>query len=234
MQMCSMSNFYMQICSISHNFHMQTCFICCQFHMRMSISHQLHMKMCSISYQFQMRVFLYLICSICVCFLYFVRSICGCVLFISFVRGCVVIILVFYTDALYILPVPYADVISSVCRCVLYIISYVGYFFKVRSVATLKHSENQKCFIFNIQPHLPAISLQSRCSDVDIFRSVVIVFQYLRHRRQPPVLSANSLRWSAAHCTKMFVFLRPFHTRKEMKITGSQVRADDCGQSNTS
>ena len=30
------------------------------------------------------------------------------------------------------------------------------------------------------------------------------------------------------------VVLRPFHTRKEMKITGSQVRADDGGWSNTS
>ena len=40
-------------------------------------------------------------------------------------------------------------------------------------------------------------------SDVDIFRSVVPTFQYPRHRSQWPVLSANSLRWSAAHCAKM-------------------------------
>ena len=40
-------------------------------------------------------------------------------------------------------------------------------------------------------------------SDIDIFRSVVPTFQYPRHRNQPPVLSANSLHWSAAHCAKM-------------------------------
>ena len=53
------------------------------------------------------------------------------------------------------------------------------------------------------KPHLPATSLHSRRSDVGIFRSVVPTFQYPRHRSQPPVLSANSLRWSAAHFAKM-------------------------------
>ena len=49
-----------------------------------------------------------------------------------------------------------------------------------------------------------ATDLHSRRSDVDIFRSVVSIFQYPRHRSQPPVLSDNSLRWSSAHCDKMF------------------------------
>ena len=41
--------------------------------------------------------------------------------------------------------------------------------------------------------HLPATSLHSRRSNLNIFRNVVPTFQYLRHRSQPPVLSANSL-----------------------------------------
>ena len=32
---------------------------------------------------------------------------------------------------------------------------------------------------------------------------MVPTFQYPRHRSQSPLLSANSLRWSAAHCVKM-------------------------------
>ena len=69
---------------------------------------------------------------------------------------------------------------------------------------------------------------------MDIFRSVVPTFQHPRHRSQSPVISDNSLRWSAAYLWQNVVLLRPFHKSKEMKITGSQVRADDGGWSNTS
>ena len=55
----------------------------------------------------------------------------------------------------------------------------------------------------------------------------VPTFQYPSHRRQPPVFSANSLVCSSL-CQNV-VLLRPFHTRKEMKITGSQVWEDDGG-----
>ena len=47
------------------------------------------------------------------------------------------------------------------------------------------HSENQKYFICNFQQHLPATSLHSRRSDIDIFRSVIPTFEYPRHRSQP-------------------------------------------------
>ena len=65
-------------------------------------------------------------------------------------------------------------------------------------------------------------------SDLDIFHSVVPTFQY-PHRSQPPVLSANSLCWSAAHCAKMLSSYDRFIRKKKMKITGRQVRADDGG-----
>ena len=74
------------------------------------------------------------------------------------------------------------------------------FFFWVRSVATLKPRWK---FIFNIQSHLPATPLHSLRSDVDIFRSVVPTLQYPDYRSQPPVLSVNSLHWSAAHCAKI-------------------------------
>ena len=74
---------------------------------------------------------------------------------------------------------------------------------------------------------------------------MVPTFQYPRHRSQLPVLSANSLHWSAANCAKMlssydrFIWGKRWKSQgakseRMMKITGSQVRADDDGWSNTS
>ena len=57
--------------------------------------------------------------------------------------------------------------------------------------------------LFATVRHLPVTSLHGRRSDVDIFRNVVPTFEYPRHRSQPPVFSANSLRSSKAHCAKM-------------------------------
>ena len=44
------------------------------------------------------------------------------------------------------------------------------------------------------------LSLHSRSSDVDNFRSVIPTFQYTPDRSLPPVLSANSLSWSKRKC----------------------------------
>ena len=100
---------------------------------------------------------------------------------------------------------------------------YVGYFFfKFRSVATLKPQWKSETFYCNIKPHLPATSLHSQRSDVDIFRSVVPTFQYPRHRSQPPVLSANSLRWSAAHCAKVLSSYDRFIRGKILKSQGAK------------
>ena len=48
---------------------------------------------------------------------------------------------------------------------------------------------------------------------------MVRTFQYPRHWSQPPVLSANSLRWSAAHCAKM---LSPYDRIRRGKRWKSQ------------
>ena len=83
---------------------------------------------------------------------------------------------------------------------ILYVQKYVGYFFQVpigRDIKTTGKSE-----ILHLQHLATPTSYFSTKStlDVEIFRSVVATF---RHRSQPSVLSANSLRWSAAHCAKM-------------------------------
>ena len=62
----------------------------------------------------------------------------------------------------------------------------------------------------------------------------VPTFQYRRLWSQPPMLSANSLMLVCSSLCLNVVLLRPFHTKKEIKITGSQVRAADGGWSNTS
>ena len=67
-----------------------------------------------------------------------------------------------------------------------------------------------------------ATSLHSRRSNVDIFRSVVPTFQYPRHRSLLPVLSANSLRWSAAHCAKMLSSYNCFIRGKRWKSQGAK------------
>ena len=50
--------------------------------------------------------------------------------------------------------------------------------------------------------------LATPTSYFSFFHSVVPTFQYPRHRSQPPVFSANSLRWPAAHCDKMLSYDR--------------------------
>ena len=55
-------------------------------------------------------------------------------------------------------------------------------------------------------------------------------FQYSRHISQPPVLSVNSLCWSAAHCTKMLSSYEGFIRGKRWKSQGAmsgQMMKDD-------
>ena len=86
-------------------------------------------------------------------------------------------------------------------------IFYVSYiFFKFRSVAIIKSTVKIRNILFATFSH--TYPLHSLCSDVYIFRNLVPNFQYPHHRSQPPVLSANSSRWSAAHCAKMFSYDR--------------------------
>ena len=67
--------------------------------------------------------------------------------------------------------------------------NYVGYFFFQGPIGRdIKTSVKIRNIFF------AAISLHSRRSDVDIFRSMVPSFQYPRRRSQPAVLSANSIR----------------------------------------
>ena len=68
------------------------------------------------------------------------------------------------------------------------------------------------------------------------FRSMVPTLtniQYLRHRSQPPVLSANSICWSTAHCAKMLSSYNRFIWRKGWKSEGAKSEMYD-GWSNTS
>ena len=51
---------------------------------------------------------------------------------------------------------------------------------------------------------------------------MVPTFQYPRHRSQLPVLSANSLRWSAAHCAKMLSSYDRFIRGKRYKSQGAK------------
>ena len=76
--------------------------------------------------------------------------------------------------------------------------------------------------LFATQPDLPATSPHSRRSDVDIFRSVVSILQYPRHGSQPPVLSANSLCWSAAHWFKILSSFDRFIQGKRWKSQGAK------------
>ena len=96
------------------------------------------------------------------------------------------------------------------------------FFFKDRSVSTLKPL--CKLEIFYLQ-HLATpnsyFSTQSTLP-IDIFRSVVPTFQYSSHRSQPPALSANSLRWSAAHCAKIFSFYDRFIRVMRWKSQGAK------------
>ena len=59
------------------------------------------------------------------------------------------------------------------------------------------------------------------------------MFQYPYHRSQPPMLSVNSICWSIAHCAKILSCYERF-IRGKMKITESQVQADDGEWSNNS
>ena len=57
---------------------------------------------------------------------------------------------------------------------------------------------------------------------LDIFCSVIPTFQYPRHRSQPPVLSANSLRWCTVHCAKMLSSHDRFMRGKRWKSQGAK------------
>ena len=53
---------------------------------------------------------------------------------------------------------------------------------------------------------------------------MVPTFQYPHQRNQPPVLSINSLRWSAAHCAKMLSSYDRFIRGKRWKSQGAKSR----------
>ena len=82
---------------------------------------------------------------------------------------------------------------------------------KIRNIlfATFSHTYQLLLYIVN-------------ASDVNIFCSMVQTFQYPCHRSQPPVLSANSLRWSAAHCAKMLSSYDCFIRGKRQKSQGAK------------
>ena len=99
-------------------------------------------------------------------------------------------------------------------------------FFKFRSIATLKPQWKSKIFYFQ---HLATpTSYFSTKSTLRrrLFRSVAPTFQYPRHRSQPPVLSANSLRWSAAHCSKMLSSYDRFIRKSQGAKSGRMMVGD--------
>ena len=84
----------------------------------------------------------------------------------------------------------------------------------------IKSTVRIRNILFATFSHTYPLPLHIRRSDVDIFRSTVPTFQYPRHRSQPPVLSANCLRWSAAHCAKMLSSYERFIRGKRWKSQG--------------
>ena len=97
------------------------------------------------------------------------------------------------------------------------------FFFSRSDRRDIKTTVKIRCILFGTFSHnLSATSLHRRHSDVDIFRSVVPTFQYPRHRIQSPVLSANSLHWSAAHCAKMLCSYDRFILGKRWKSQGAK------------
>ena len=104
------------------------------------------------------------------------------------------------------------------------IISMRAIFFKVRSVANQTTVKIKNVLFFNIQLYLPAPSLHSCHSKVDIFYSLVPAFQLPFQGKQSLVFSASLLCLSVAHfLCQNAVLLSTISCEERVKIRGSKV-----------